>query len=341
MKHLPEWLVKYNDAHSANFHVPLGWTPGRALKQYINTSNTIFQGGTGSRITTYQLKEGIDYPGMLHSPAGNSLVAEFAARVVAGEALGKDENVDILNVCFDAARNISQKYGSAAIEVEDMIYKLDFDLSSMVRAVNDSVGANHVLWVITSDCGASDAWNTGQTDDRFVANQFETLLNSFLTGQFGTGNWVADYIDRQLYLNHNLIYQKGLNLVDVQNRAAVFALQFRGVSHVLTSTALGNGYFGASYGQKMQNSFYPKRAGDLMLNLMPSWIEQRGDLRSLSGSMYDYDTHVPLLFFGWKIPAHEVDEPVDMTAIAPTLARIIGFDRPIASDGKTLPGIDI
>jgi predicted AlkP superfamily pyrophosphatase or phosphodiesterase len=341
MAQLPSWLVSYNETRAANFHIPLGWSPGRPLKQYLNTSSTIFPGGTGSRVTTFSNKEGIDYAGLLHSPACNSLVAEFAARVVEGEAMGKDNHPDILNVCFDASRVIGQRFGSRAMELEDMIYKLDFDLASMVKAINDSAGGEEkVLWVLTSDCGASDAWAAGHTPhDRFVANQFETLLNSFLVGQYGPGNWVVDYIDRQLYLNHTLIYQKNLNLTDVQNRAAVFALQFRGVSHVLTSTTLSGGYFGESYGQKMQNSFYPKRAGDLMLNLMPSWIEERGDTRSLPGSMYDYDTHVPLLFWGWNIPAQVVSEQVDMTAIAPTIARIIGFDRPIASDGRTLPGI--
>jgi hypothetical protein len=191
-----------------------------------------------------------------------------------------------------------------------------------------------VLYVLTSDGGLSDGRNTGE---KFNVAQFKTILNSFLSVQFGAGDWLLDYIDRQVYLNRNLIYTKGLSLENVQNRAAAFVLQFRGVSHVLTSTALAGGYFGSGYGAKMQNSFYPRRAGDLMINLMPGWIEERIGVRSLSGSMYDYDTHVPLMMTGWRMPASVIDTRVDMTALAATLAKFIGIAPPTASDGHLLP----
>jgi arylsulfatase A-like enzyme len=90
----------------------------------------------------------------------------------------------------------------------------------------------------------------------------------------------------------------------------------------------------------MQNSFYPRRAGDLMLNLMPGWIEERIGARSLSGSMYDYDTRVPLMMTGWQIRTGRIDRRVDMTALAPTLARMMGIAPPTASDGVLLPVIE-
>ncbi len=287
---------------------------------------------------------------MLRSPIGNTLVADFARQAVTGEGLGTDEATDILNICFDASRTVGERYGSSSMEVEDMLYRLDMDLGMLVREVSTQVGTGNVLFVLTSDHGMSDGWETTDTQaagaprlvverDRFNVAQFKTILNSFLGVQLGVGDWVLDYIDRQVYLNRNLVYQRNLNLEDVQNRAAAFVLQFRGVSHVLTSTALAGGYFGSGYGAMMQHSFYPRRAGDLMLNLMPGWIEERPGVKSLSGSMYDYDTHVPLMMLGWRIPAGEVDGDVDMTSLAPTLAQIMGIGRPIASDAEPLPGL--
>jgi hypothetical protein len=53
--------------------------------------------------------------------------------------------------------------------------------------------------------------------------------------------------------------------------------------------------------------------------------------------MYDYDTHVPLVMLGWRIPpGTEVATPSDMTRLAPTLAGILGIGRLTASDGETL-----
>ncbi len=347
MSALPDWVVAVNEARPANRHVDRLWIPSRPAQSYIyGTGGAVF-GGMGGGDLTGSSRGATDYTSMLQTPAGNTLVAEFAREAVLGERLGTDDATDILNICFDASRTIGETFGGGSMEVEDMIYRLDVDLAGLIKSVSVAVGGEqNVLFVVTSDHGMSEGWDaTASTSrverDRFNAAQFKAILNSFLGVQFGAGDWVLDYIDRQVYLNRNLAYQKSLNLEDVQNRAAAFVLQFRGVSHVLTSTALGGGYFGSGYGLRMQKSFYPRRGGDLMLNLMPGWIEERPGAKSLSGSMYDYDTHVPLMLLGWRVPAgREVSAQADMTRIAPTLARIIDIGRPTASDGEVLPGFE-
>ena len=100
-----------------------------------------------------------------------------------------------------------------------------------------------------------------------------------------------------------------------------------------------NGYFGESYGRKMQNSFYPRRSGDLVLNLMPGWIEVVEGEIAQSGSMYDYDTHVPLIISGAGVPTQTVTTEVDMCSLAPTIGRLIGVGRPMASVAPVLDGI--
>lgn len=341
MERLPEWVVKYNESRPANYYIDYGWALAKPSKMYINSVNTIFTGDKNRRIGSFKNGNVNDYGALLRSPYGNTMVAEFAKLVVGNEKLGADDATDLLNICFDASRYIGQEYGAGSMEVEDMIYRLDMELGDLVNAIAAQVNLDNVLFVVTSDHGVSDAWDEGaEPRDRFNVDQFKTILNSFLGVQFGDGDWVLAYKDRQVYLNHNLIYRQNLSLEEVQNRAATFILQFRGISHVLTSTAMQNGYFGASYGYRMQNGFYPRRAGDLMLNFMPGWIEERADARSLPGSMYDYDTHVPLMLFGWRIPARPVDTPVDMVWVAPTLARIMQISRPTASDGLTIRELD-
>lgn len=355
MFRLPDWVTAYNVAHTANNYIELGWTPARMMNQYISGSTEIFRkeasilqkaaavfGGANSaaRITTFRNGEVNDYAAMLKSPHGNTLVADFARRVVQNERLGADDAPDMLYVCFDASREIGRRYGAGSMEVEDMIYRLDYDLGAMVDGIVSLVGKDEVLFVLTADHGLGEAWDAGSVErDRFNVSQFKTLMNSFLSAQFGESNLMLDYIDRQVYFDHNLIYRKNLSLEEVQNRAASFALQFRGVSHVLTATALGGGYFGSGYGEKIQRSFYPRRGGDLMLNFMPGWIEERAETRSLSGSMYAHDTHVPLMLFGWKIRQGAViTDRVDMTRVAPTLARVLGIGL-TASDATELPEV--
>ena len=274
------------------------------------------------------------------SLAGNTAVFGFAKQAIAQFKLGTDGTPDLLNICLDSSRRISEAYGPESVEAEDMYYRLDRDLADFLTFVFAQVKNGEVLVVFTSDHGTSPSYDAGREEaDRFNARQFEVIVNGFLNVRYGMGNWVLEYEDKCLYLNHNLIYERGLNLADVQNEVAIFAMQFRGVSHALSATAMRTSYFGSGYARKMQNSFYPRRSGDVIMNLMPGWIEENDRCASSSGSMYGYDTQVPLVFYGFGAGPLRVKRRVDMTAVAPTVARVLEITEPAASEGEVLPEI--
>ena len=239
------------------------------------------------------------YDNILYSPAGNCLTLQFAKTALTQLDLGKRDRTDLLNICLDAPRAIREAYGPESIEAEDMYYRLDQDLEEFLTYVYTLFKPHEVLVILTSDHGSSPSYDFGrEACDRFNTRQFEVIVNGFLSARYGPGNWVLEYEDKCLYLNHNLVYEKDLSLADIQNEVATFAMQFRGVSHALSATAMRTSYFGSGYARKMQNSFYPRRSGDVIINLMPGWIEEHDHKRSSSGSMYGYDTEVPLVFYG-------------------------------------------
>ena len=49
--------------------------------------------------------------------------------------------------------------------------------------------------------------------------------------------------------------------------------------------------------------------------------------------MYNYDTHVPLIFYGWHIPHKKINAPVYVIDIAPTIANLTGINEPNACIG--------
>ena len=236
---------------------------------------------------------------------------------------------------------MSERFGPRSVEVEDMYYKLDREIAVLTTFLQTQFKPEEVVIALTSDHGSSDTFkeNSRVPMGQFNAEQFKMIMNGFLSAQYEPGNWVLGYVDRQLYLNRELIYKYGFNLEEVQTRAAAFALQFRGVAAALTSTDMQSGYFGKGYGEKMQNGFYPKRSGDVTLNLMPGWIEEREGVVSLPGSLYEYDMHVPLMFLGGGIPAMTVERNVSLSSVAPTLARIMQITVPNAATGEVLEEI--
>ena len=342
---LPEWIERSNRERYNLSYIGLEWRTLLDKERYINTrQHDIVLTGRNKREKeangSGRLKLTNDYDRMLYTPAGNTAVLGLAKQAIAQYRLGADAVPDLLNICLDSPRRIAEAYGPESIEVEDMYYRLDRDLADFLTFLFAQVKDGNVLVVVTSDHGTSPSYDAGQeVAERFNSRQFEVIVNGFLNVRYGTGNWVVACGDKSLWLNHNLIYERGLNLAEVQNEVAIFAMQFGGVSHALAASAMRTSYFGSGYARKMQNSFYPRRSGDVILNLMPGWIEEQERCWSMSGSMYGYDTEVPLIFYGQGAGPLRVNRRVEMTAVAPTLARMAGVREPAATEGTALEEI--
>lgn len=339
---LPKWVDKFNDDGSVVGYSNQKWDITRPLKSYHNEEYTdIAVDSTKGISFDFLTRKKYDYVRLCASPAGNTLVKDFAVQAIIYEGLGNDDAPDILNIVFDASRHIGEKYGTGSIELEDSYYRLDEDIASLLAFLDTQVGRDRLLVVLTSDHGASDPI---RADSRMPAGlfdngQFAAIISGFLGAQLGPGDWLLKFENRQVYLNRSLLYQKGHKLEEIQNQVANFAIQFSGVSQAVTATALQNGHFTGGVLGRMQNSYFPRNSGDVMINLMPGWIEYTDGKLSDSGSPYNYDTHVPLIWYGGVVGNTDVEHDVNMADVAPTMADILGIAPPPAATGTPIPEI--
>lgn len=338
-KELPYWVKKYNSKRIDNDYDNFNWDLSRHKESYVNTKKCSSKDGDkkmGFAALVDSSKKSAqqeNYLPLLNTPNGNDVVFDFAKQIITYETIGKDDNCDILNICFDTPRYIGELYGPNSLEVEDMYYRFDKSLADFMTFLFAQYKNNQVLMVLTSDHGCSDSYEGSKISrDRFNADQFVAFCNGFLRAKYGDGDWVLGFVNRQLYLNRGLIYQNNIRLEDVQRNLASFCLQVRGVAQAVTSVALTQNYFASGALSKIQHSFFAKRSGDLYIGLLPGWIEEHNYVKAQSGSMYSYDTHVPLMMLGCGMAKKEVTTRVDMCAIAPTLARIIDVSKPMAAE---------
>lgn len=345
MLRLPHWVdemnrSQYNEALTNNT-----WTLRHRPGVYVNRRRAVieFAKNRGQESRPFNdlndisgaVKPSTAYDRLRYTPAGNEATLTFAKQLVAKYALGRDERPDILNIVLESPRFVTEAYGPESLEVEDMYYRLDEALEDFLTYLFAQVDADNTLVVLTSDHGTCPSYDIMPvTAERVNMLQTEVILNGFLNARHGQGDWVTSVHDRSVWLNRNLIMSKGLSPADIQEEVASFVIQFRGVSHALSSSSMRNSYFGSGYGKKMQNGFYPRRSGDVVINLMPGCTEERDDRRSESGSMYGYDTQVPLMFYGWGLAPQRVARHADMTGVAPTIAAALGILPPAACEGK-------
>jgi hypothetical protein len=88
-------------------------------------------------------------------------------------------------------------------------------------------------------------------------------------------------------------------------------------------------------------SDYPGRSGELIVVPKLNWLWVADDKTptpgdaTTHGTLYPYDTRVPVLFFGAKVKPGAYEQPATPADIAPTLAKMTGVALPTAT-GRVL-----
>ncbi|MEA1887915.1 MAG: alkaline phosphatase family protein, partial [Bacteroidota bacterium] len=86
---------------------------------------------------------------------------------------------------------------------------------------------------------------------------------------------------------------------------------------------------------KMRNSFDPLRSGDVIIILKPAWVEN--DIKVTNhNSVYEYDSHVPLIWYGWKVNRSSITKKVSMNDLAATLSALCRVPLPNACTGEPM-----
>lgn len=342
MPNLPKWIAEYNrESQNSMYHIKR-WKPLYGAKHYTNSEVAVLEGISGKSTT---LISGVnlnlansDYGKMCYTPAGNTMLLKFAFQYITKEALGRDEHPDILNISLDTARYIAETYGTESMEYEDMLYRLDKDIEDfLVRLYAQFKHKQDIVVTLSSYHGTSPSYNiNGNTPrDRFNIGQMEVLTNAFLGAKYGSDKYILGFANKAIYLNHTLLNSKRLDIATIREEVATFLLQMRGVSSAISATALRNTYFGAGRSRLIQQSFYPTRSGDVIIDLLPGWIFEVEGQRSSSDGGYNYDRNVPLMIYrGGK--HQSVEREVSLSALAPTIAYMLGIERPWAATETAL-----
>ena len=350
---LPTWVNSFNLKESYKTYLDRQWTCYKDLKRYTKsrTDTASYEIGFGykqfvfpyniSKISNISSKYP-DYSVLNTVPFGNSYTKDFAIQTIVNERLGKDAHTDFLMLNFTPTKNISNRFGPLSVEIEDTYIRLDQDIQHFLKFLDEEVGKQNYLIILTSNHGVAYAPEYLQ-EKKIPAGTYKStysiaLLKSYLNALYGKGDWVKLYYNQQIYLNHLIIEDSNIRLEDIQQKIVDFMIQFDGVANAVSSTTLKRSEFSRGMYEKMQNSYNQRRSGDIMLNLKAGWIEDITTTTS-SNSPYVYDTHVPLIWYGWRIKRQEKSERVHITDIAPSISYILNIAKPNGNSGNTLNGL--
>ena len=349
MKSMPDWANDFNKKKIPDVYLSESWETLLPIDQYnsnIGNTNGNEKGFNGIKSFPYNLqtiagkkKREIDYKILKYTPYGNTYTTDFAIATVLGEEMGKDPNTDWLSLNYAATSYAGELFSSWSVEMEDIYLRLDKELEHLFNFVDDEIGLKNVLIYLTADNATanppSDQFGYKMPGGYFNYNSALSLLKSYLNVFYGNGEWVNFYYAQQIFLNRELIESSKFSLAEFQEKVAGFMVQFDGVSNALTATDLMKNNYTHGNFERMQNSYNQKRSGDVLLNISAGWIEKGADRQYASS--FHYDSHVPLVWFGWKIGRQEINSKVSITDIAPTIAALLQISGPSSMQGAVIP----
>ena len=86
----------------------------------------------------------------------------------------------------------------------------------------------------------------------------------------------------------------------------------------------------------LNNGYYPRRNGDIQIVFQPGYIDGYSTTGTTHGLWNPYDTHIPLLWYGWGIKQGKTNREIYMTDIAPTIAALLHIQMPNGAVGNVI-----
>jgi arylsulfatase A-like enzyme len=227
--------------------------------------------------------------------------------------------------------------------VQDVYLRLDRELEEMINVLEKEIGKDNVLIFLTADHGAANvpAYMSSLKIPAGVANSnmLRDSVEQYLNKTYGKGKWVERYTNQQLYLNRKLIEASKLNRTEVQDKVANYVLRFEGVARAVSADAIQRVGWTGGLMSRIESGYNAQRSGDVIVVLQPGWFEGYGSGEpkgTTHGSYGNYDTHVPLVWYGWKVKPGESSVETAVSDIAPTIASWLYIQEPNGSVGRPL-----
>lgn len=352
MKELPQWAKDFNAQQIAKTYLGQEWNTLLPIEQYTesiaddNPYEGLFRGETKPVFPHKlpQLAEANGQLGMIRgTPFGNSFTSDFAMAAVRGENLGRGKATDFLTLSFSSTDYVGHMYGPQSVETEDTYLRLDRDIAIFLHFLDTWLGKNNVLVFLTADHGAVEVpqflMDKKIPGGYFKARPVIDSLKKTFKARYGD-TLIREYSNEQVFLDRKAILQKNLDKEAIEKYIAAVFLTQPGVSDVLTSGAMQQSHFADGPRHLLQNGYHARRSGDVCVLLDPDWIEDYGRRTGTThGAPWSYDTHVPLIWYGWKVQRGSSDVPASITDIAPTLAMLLNIQFPNGCTGRPIPGI--
>lgn len=338
---LPKWVNGFNERHLPQSYAGKSWTLLLPDSAYAEKDSVSIEGGGVDVVFPHRLpNDPIDAGSLVRAtPFMDDLVLAFALHGITSMGLGTTQTqTDLLAISLSATDVIGHRYGPDSREIHDQILRVDRALGGFLDSLYALRDSTTVTIVLTGDHGigtipelAPDSIQPRPTRVKLYG-LLPPLIARMVAAKVDTN---AIDLDEQILLMNRTMFKNQMFADSLVDAFAVAARQQPGVRRVDRFRALIADSLTDPIARRWAHQFPATAQIELVITLT-KFSTFGGNVAS-HGSPYNYDSNVPLIFYGAGISQGVHPEFVRTVDIAPTLAALVGVKVGERVDGVALP----
>lgn len=352
-KELPRWIVDFNARKSVDAYMEQTWKPMLDISQYTESGpdDTPYEHLLPGKTTPtfpYDLKAmsalKSKYELFTITPFANTYLADFAIAALKNENLGKGKESDFLCISFSTPDILGHSFGPYAVEMEDMYIRLDLEIAKIIKELESTVGKNNFVFFITADHAVSPVpqflVDKQMPGGYIYGKPLIEALKTKITEKFGA-DFITAHDNNNVYFDRELIKSKNIDLRAAQDFVKEEIRYWNGVKRVFTMYDLEEAGADNEWKDMVRRGYRFEESGDVIYLMEPGYLpayssDAKAHKGTSHGSSFNYDTHVPLIWYGANIPKKEIIRRVNITDITATLVPILHLQKPNATTGEPI-----
>lgn len=340
---LPSWVQAFNARRIPHNHAGSEWTLLLPAAAYAEPDSVAEEAAGGSdymfphRLTEDTARVGAAFAGV---PAMDEMLLQFALAGLEAMALGTGDRTDLLAVSLSTTDAVGHRWGPDSREVHDHVLRLDRALGTFIDSLYRMRDSATIAIALTSDHGVASypeihARRHGLAVPRVDVRPLLRATAESLEAR-GAPATALEWDWGMVYPDRPAMRRAGL---DPDSVLGVFAAGLRkvpGVARVDDPRAFARRDTTTdTYARRWLHMIPPDYDVPIVASLEPGAYWGAGT-SATHGTPHDYDTHVPMIFYGpWFRPGRQGGR-VSVVDMGPTLARVIGVTPTEPLDGRVL-----
>jgi predicted AlkP superfamily pyrophosphatase or phosphodiesterase len=339
---LPTWVQRFNARRLPQSYAGKSWTLLLPESAYPEPDSVPVESAGEDFTFPHAMPPdtGIAARTLANYPWMDDVTAQLALAGLAELKLGAGPQTDVLAISLSTTDAIGHRFGPDSRELHDQILRLDRVIGAFLDSLYKLRDPATVVVALTADHGVSpypEARQTGAAAAAMHVDYWDVFVASILAPlvRRGVDTSAVRLDEGMLFVDRETLARAH---IDADSLVRAFVATIRKVPGVLRVDRvrdLAADTTRAPIARRWSHMIPPDFPVEAVITLKPYYVAGQPTV-AMHGTPHDYDTHVPIIFFGTPFKPGKYDELARTVDIAPTLARVTATRPTERLDGHVL-----